>query len=102
MSPTLTFNSPKYQLRLYCTSATYYTPSSYRANQELCLVEFPPTCEVRVNGTTLSANVKGLKKKPGTAPPADLGKAVKTNGQNSVEMVYVNSAQNTPGKVRIA
>lgn len=83
----------KYQLRLYCTSSTYYSPSAYRASQEYCLVEFPPTCEIRVNNVTLNANVKGLKKKPGTAPPADLGKAVKLPGQNRVDMVYVNSQQ---------
>lgn len=65
----------------------------------MCPIEFPPTCEVRVNTAPLTANLKGLKKKPGTAPPADLGKTVRMNGANRVEMVYVNSIQNTPGKV---
>jgi len=61
-----------------------------------CPIEFPPTCEVRVNQVQLSANMKGLKKKPGTAPPADLGKQVRTQPgvQNRVEMVYVNSQTN--------
>jgi E3 SUMO-protein ligase PIAS1 len=48
---------------------------------------------VRVNAGTLQANLKGLKKKPGTAPPPDLGKLVRMTGQNRVEMVYVNSQQ---------
>jgi hypothetical protein len=94
--------SPKYQLRLYCTSATYYSPSTYRANSELCPIEFPPTCEIRVNGMALNANTKGLKKKPGTAPPADLSKVVKPSAANRLEMIYVNSTANptnTPAKV---
>ncbi|CAL1695654.1 unnamed protein product [Somion occarium] len=87
--------SPKYQLRLYCTSSTYYTPTpAFRPNLA-CPIEFPPTCEVRVNGVQLQANLKGMKKKPGTAPPPDVGKSVRTSlgAQNRVEMVYVNSSQ---------
>ncbi|KAI0788482.1 PINIT domain-containing protein [Abortiporus biennis] len=98
----LTSQSPKYQLRLYCTSSLFYTPqSTFRQNPHgLCPIEFPPTCEVRVNTIQLTANLKGMKKKPGTAPPPDLGKAVRlTNGAvNRVEMVYVNSQQPSLGK----
>ncbi|KAH7104232.1 PINIT domain-containing protein [Auriculariales sp. MPI-PUGE-AT-0066] len=84
---------PKYQLRLYCTSSAYY--STHRPNNGTCQMEFPPTCEVRVNGALLNANLKGLKKKPGTAPPADLGVSIRSSvgAQNRVEMVYVNSQQ---------
>ena len=47
-----------------------------------------------MNGVQITANLKGLKKKPGTAPPPDITKLVKLNGhQNRVEMVYVNSQQ---------
>ncbi|KAI0801178.1 PINIT domain-containing protein [Fomes fomentarius] len=98
----LNSSSPKYQLRLYCTSSTYYTPpSGFRTVAVTpCPIEFPPTCEVRVNGTQLNANLKGLKKKPGTAPPPDLGKVVRMsqNSPNRVEMIYVNSQQPTPPK----
>ncbi|KAG8219763.1 E3 SUMO-protein ligase [Butyriboletus roseoflavus] len=91
----LSSTSPKYQLRLYCTTSTFYSPNPtvFRPPAGPCLIEFPPTCEVRVNGTALQANLKGLKKKPGTAPPADLGRMVRMNGQNRLEMVYVNSQQ---------
>ncbi|EDR14963.1 uncharacterized protein LACBIDRAFT_300609 [Laccaria bicolor S238N-H82] len=84
----------KYQLRLFCTSSAFYQSNpAFRTNNP-CLIEFPPTCEVRVNGTQLTANLKGLKKKPGTAPPPDLGKFTRLTGvQNRVEMVYVNSIQ---------
>ena len=95
--------SPKYQLRLYCTSSTYYTPDSpFRSpGATPCPIEFPPTCEVRVNGTQLNANLKGLKKKAGTAPPPDLGKLVRqtANATNHVEMIYLKSQQPGPPKV---
>ncbi|KAF7339508.1 hypothetical protein MSAN_02165200 [Mycena sanguinolenta] len=105
---TLTFNlnndhitklksdSSKYQLRLFCTSSTFYshTLNSFRPNAGPCLIEFPPTCEVRVNGVQLGANLKGLKKKPGTAPPPDLSKYIRlTTASNKVEMMYVNTQQ---------
>jgi E3 SUMO-protein ligase PIAS1 len=56
---------------------------------------------VRVNGTLLGANLKGLKKKPGTAPPPDLGKSVRLAmaTSNRVEIVYVNSQQPAIPKV---
>ena len=74
--------------------------TSFRVNTTPCPIEFPPTCEVRVNNVQLTANLKGLKKKPGTAPPADLGKAVRISSiQNRVEMVYVNSQQPVQHKV---
>lgn len=62
-------------------------------------MEFPPTCEVRVNSTQITANLKGLKKKPGTAPPPDIGKYSKLTGHNKIEMVYVNSQQPVQSKV---
>ncbi|KAJ7092675.1 PINIT domain-containing protein [Mycena epipterygia] len=89
-------DSSKYQLRLFCTSSVFYSPtlSSFRPNTGPCLIEFPPTCEVRVNSVQLTANLKGLKKKPGTAPPPDLGKYIRlTTANNKVEMIYVNSQQ---------
>ncbi|KAF5374880.1 hypothetical protein D9758_000321 [Tetrapyrgos nigripes] len=87
-----------YQLRLFCTSSTFYSNSSLRYNPP-CPIEFPPTCEVRVNNVPLTASLKGLKKKPGTAPPPDLGKFVRLNTtQNRVEMIYVNSQQPTQPK----
>ncbi len=96
-------HSSKYQLRLYCTSSSFYSPPVPFRNplSQPCPIEFPPTCEVRVNGVQLNANLKGLKKKPGTAPPPDLGKATRLAfGQtNRVEMIYVNSQQPTSPKV---
>ncbi|RPD55819.1 hypothetical protein L227DRAFT_532655 [Lentinus tigrinus ALCF2SS1-6] len=98
----LNSQTPRYQLRLYCTSSTYYTPPGQfiSPTSTACPIEFPPTCEVRVNGTQLNANLKGLKKKPGTAPPPDLAKVVRMtqSSTNRVEIIYVNSQQPTPPK----
>lgn len=95
----LTSSSTKYQLRLYCTSSSYYSlsPAAFRQTNALCPIEFPPTCEVRVNQNQITANMKGLKKKPGTAPPADLTKLVKMvpGASTKVEMVYVNNQTNS-------
>ena len=82
----------------------FYSPAlnNFRANTGPCAIEFPPTCEVRVNGTAIPANLKGLKKKPGTAPPADLSTTIRISPvQNRVELVYVNSQQPTTPKVCI-
>ncbi|TFK30316.1 hypothetical protein FA15DRAFT_662259 [Coprinopsis marcescibilis] len=83
----------KYQLRLFCTSSVYY--SSVNRNSAVpCPIEFPATCEVRVNGIQVTASLKGLKKKPGTAPPPDLAQYARLNSTaNKIEMVYVNSQQ---------
>ncbi|CAE7100993.1 unnamed protein product [Rhizoctonia solani] len=80
-----------YQVRLYCTSSTHYAPNSF--NNAPVPIEFPPTCEIRVNNQNINANVRGLKKKPGTAPPPNLTPFLSTtNGATSkVELIYVNN-----------
>jgi len=59
---------------------------------------------VRVNTVQLTANLKGLKKKPGTAPPPDLGKSIRLSTQtpNRVDMVYVNSQQPIANRVSLS
>ncbi|KAF5385421.1 hypothetical protein D9757_005325 [Collybiopsis confluens] len=85
----------KYHLRLFCTSSIFHSPGqAFRSFPSPCPIEFPPTCEVRVNAAQISASLKGLKKKPGTAPPPELDKYVNLNtSSNRVDMIYVNSQQ---------
>ncbi|KAG9027818.1 SUMO ligase siz1 [Tulasnella sp. JGI-2019a] len=88
--------SNKYQLRVYCTSTAFYNaPTPFRPTPTNvdAPIEFPNTCELRVNNVNLHAQTKGLKKKPGTAPPANLGATVRlsTSQTNRVEMVYCNN-----------
>lgn len=84
--------SSRYQLRLYCTSSSFHssTAQSLWASQ-VCPIEFPPICEIKVNAVTLTANTRGMKKKPGTAPPVDLGKHVKLQGLNKIDFTYMNN-----------
>lgn len=74
--------------------------TSFRNNP--CPIEFPPTCEVRINNHVLTnANFRGIKKKAGTAPPADITDLCVSTGAggNRVEMIYVNSNQPAANKV---
>ncbi|BGP36123.1 E3 SUMO-protein ligase pli1 [Rhodotorula kratochvilovae] len=87
----------QYQVRLYCTSDTNYNQLRAQANQFPAPVEFPATCEIKLNGVTLNANTKGIKKQPGTAPPVNLspktGPAVvlTAGAANRVEVIYINT-----------
>ncbi|PFH54423.1 hypothetical protein AMATHDRAFT_51930 [Amanita thiersii Skay4041] len=98
----LTASGSKTQLRLFCTSSVFYANNNnYATSNVPCPIEFPPTCEVRINGVQLTANLKGLKKKPGTAPPPNIGQLTRTTSlPNKVDMVYINTLnqQGTPPK----
>lgn len=107
--------SPQYSLRLYCTPSTYYTPTQGPLGSgatEGLPVEFPPTSEIRVNNYLIAASLKGVKKKIGSCPPANLHKAkiygermidLNPSGRSSVELIHINQSQNTAGpKVRWA
>ncbi|KAF8332340.1 PINIT domain-containing protein [Cantharellus anzutake] len=85
-------SSPSHQLRLYCTSSSFYTPGGNVWSSQACPIEFPPVCELKMNGHIVTANTRGMKKKPGTAPPVDLGKYSST-GLNRIDMTYVNNSQ---------
>ncbi|KAJ6523984.1 PINIT domain-containing protein [Mycena capillaripes] len=77
-----------YQLRLFCTSSKFYSLGSGGND---CLIEFPQTCEISFNDVQLKNTLlKGIKKRPGTAPPPEL---VAPNPRNEVRMVYINSGQ---------
>ena len=84
-------SSGTHQLRLYCTSSVFHSPSSPQSlwATQLCPMEFPPVCEIKVNGRAIPTN-RGMKKKPGTAPPADVTK-LSVHGDNKIEMNFVNN-----------
>lgn len=90
--------NPQYQVRLYCTSDTNYNSIRPQAHQFPAPIEFPAACEVKLNGLTVPANTKGIKKQPGTAPPVNLSgpkaPAIQTSGgsgYNSVDLIYTNT-----------
>ncbi|KAF7348866.1 hypothetical protein MVEN_01406700 [Mycena venus] len=81
--------STTYQLRLFCTSSKFYGQTEGE-----CPIEFPQTCEIYVNDVQLkSALLKGIKRRPGTAPPPVLSVPNFDIGvrRNTVRMIYINS-----------
>lgn len=59
-------------------------------------MDFPGTCEVKLNAQNVVANTKGIKKQAGTAPPVNLSQVgdalnLAPSTLNKVEVVYVNT-----------
>jgi E3 SUMO-protein ligase PIAS1 len=57
--------SNPYRLVLFCTMTD-------RIHFNNCVVEFPTHAEIRCNGSIVTANLRGIKNKPGTINPPDL------------------------------
>lgn len=72
---------PQYQVRLYSTNEEYFNIARAAAGQNPAPIDFPATVEVRLNNHPVTANMKGIKKSVGTAPPVDL---TATKGMNGV------------------
>ncbi|OAV91101.1 hypothetical protein, variant 1 [Puccinia triticina 1-1 BBBD Race 1] len=97
----------QYQLRLFATSEAFYNHPSYATGphtQSLppALIEFPTTTDIKLNTCSITSNLKGIKKQPGTAPPPDLALVPGRNGSgqaldlkegrpNQIEIAYSNS-----------
>lgn len=90
--------SPQYQVRLFSCSEDFYNPARPHDHPAGAPIDFPTTCEIKLNHQPVTANTKGIKKQVGTAPPVDLSRV--GNGSalslapgvvNKVEVVYVNS-----------
>ena len=91
-SPT----NPQYQVRLFCTNEEYFNPSRTASAQQPAPMDFPGTCEVKLNAQNVVANTKGIKKQAGTAPPVNLSQVgdalnLAPSTLNKVEVVYVNT-----------
>ena len=81
-------------MRLFSTSEDHYNIARPHDNASSfgAPVDFPSTCEIKLNQIPLTANTKGIKKKVGTAPPVSLSiAALNPNGVNKVEIVYVST-----------
>ena len=67
-------SAPQFQLRLFCTSSDNHQPNNtygYTHRQPIP-IEFPAACEAKVNDCPIPGSLKGIKKKPGTAAPANV------------------------------
>ncbi|KAH9447048.1 hypothetical protein MJO28_015931 [Puccinia striiformis f. sp. tritici] len=101
----------QYQLRMFSTSEAYYQHPGYPStsatntssnNSTPALIEFPTTIEIKLNTCSITSNLKGIKKQPGTAPPPNLASVPGRNGAglaldlkdgrpNQIEIAYSNS-----------
>ncbi|CAM0141614.1 E3 SUMO-protein ligase pli1 [Umbelopsis sp. WA50703] len=74
------------QLRFFCKAVDVPNTSAP------ALMEYPPICELKVNGRVVSGSLRGLKNKPGTVNPPNITSLVYLNGnRNQVELVYANT-----------
>ena len=84
----------KYQLRLFATTFEQYMASVSVADHA-APVDFPYTCEARVNERPLGVSLRGSKKHAGCVSPPDLnrnGSITLLPGRlNRVELMYANT-----------
>ncbi|KAG5437596.1 hypothetical protein PCANB_000633 [Pneumocystis canis] len=75
-----------YRVYLFCTATD-------SAAFGLALIEFPAHVDLKVNGKHVNANTRGLKKKPGTAPPVDITNLLFLDSKliNKIEIIYSNT-----------
>ncbi|ORY59876.1 PINIT domain-domain-containing protein [Leucosporidium creatinivorum] len=87
--------NPQYQVRLYCTNEDYFNPHRPSSSQVPAPIDFPATCEIKLNYFNVPANTKGIKKQVGTASPVDLAKGnkldISAGAINRLEVIYVNT-----------
>ncbi|SNX85298.1 related to SIZ1 - E3-like factor in the SUMO pathway [Melanopsichium pennsylvanicum] len=85
--------NPQHQLRLFCTTMEAHAASLSGRNP--ATVEFPLTCQARVNGHNLSTNLRGSKKNIGRVPPPNLNKdnmlSIVPGRPNRIELTYANA-----------
>ncbi|GAC95846.1 zinc finger protein [Pseudozyma hubeiensis SY62] len=85
--------TPRYQLRLFCTTMEAHAASLSGRNP--ATVEFPLTCEARVNTHALSTNLRGSKKQAGRVPPPNLNKdntlVLQEGRPNRIDLTYANA-----------
>ena len=84
-------SSPHYSLRLFCTSSDHYKPqymgqpTSALSNRAIP-IEYPTNPDISIDGMHIHFRERGLRGKPGSAPPIDL---MRTHAQ----MVLASSRQ---------
>ena len=73
-------NSKEYRVMMFCAD-------SLTGPQD---ITFPHSSEIKVNGGEVKANLRGLKKKPGSTRPVDITDNLRLRGSyvNNVEFTY--------------
>lgn len=86
-------DNDQYAVCVYCTTEEFYSTFRPASAQPEAPIEFPQTCELRINNQLHNANTKGIRKQPGSAPPAVVSNAssFNLNGLNKLEIIYINT-----------
>ncbi len=76
-----------------CLADTSYRVLLFCAGEAIGLqdIAFPHQSEIRVNGSEVKANLRGLKNKPGSNRPVDITQALRLkppNYMNTIEFTY--------------
>lgn len=91
-------NPTQYQVRLFCTTkAACDIANRSTSASTAAFVEFPASCDLRINGEQYKSSLKGSKKSPGRVPPPNLNKdkflSMREGMLNRIELIYTNVAQ---------
>lgn len=83
-----------HQLRLFCTTFDHFM-ASVSPSHQAAPVEFPFTCDARINDHSLNVNLRGNKKHAGRVSPPNLNRnghlSMQPGKLNRVELSYANS-----------
>lgn len=83
-----------HQLRLFCTTFDHFM-ASVSPSHQAAPVEFPFTCDARINDHSLNVNLRGNKKHAGRVSPPNLNRnghlSMQPGKLNRVELSYANA-----------
>ena len=79
-------SSNPYRLLLFCTQTD-------RVAFGNCVIEFPAHADIRCNGSSVQANLRGIKNRPGTINPPDVtAQIMMMQGvQNKIDVTFSES-----------
>ncbi|PWN17941.1 hypothetical protein BCV69DRAFT_295601 [Microstroma glucosiphilum] len=87
-------DSANYQARLFCAQKASAEISEKNPGMP-AFIDFPGSCELRINSSVYTSSLKGSKSKPGRVPPPNLNKdrtlITRDGVTNKIELVYTNA-----------
>lgn len=87
-------DSANYQARLFCAQKASAEISEKNPGMP-AFIDFPGSCELRINSSVFTSSLKGSKSKPGRVPPPNLNKdrtlITRDGVTNKIELVYTNA-----------
>ncbi|KAI8065178.1 PINIT domain-containing protein [Gongronella butleri] len=96
-------NERLYQIRFFCALPPAYSTSATQPSRSQP-VEFPTSCELRINHRHIIANTKlrGIKGRPNTVHPAEVTQHLALDqSRNMVEFIYANTLRSYVASVEL-